>query len=185
MASSPATTSRTSASIGYDVVVNKPKIAAYRAPARPSPRSPSRASSTSWRGSSASTRSSSASRTPPRKATRRPTGRSIRASACRDAGGGARSIRTTKAPLRQEPGAAAWPRGFWFNIGGKTSSARSASTPTARSRWSKARPTSAARAPRIAMQLAEDARHRLRGRARHRRRHRLASATPTSPAAAA
>ena len=46
-------------------------------------------------------------------------------------------------------------RGFWFNVGLQVERAPPASTPTARSTWSKARPTSAARAPRIAMQLAE------------------------------
>ena len=62
---------------GYDVVVNKPKTAAYRAPGTPAGMfAPSRRS-TSWRRSWAWTRWTSGSRTPSKEGDHRPTGRQV------------------------------------------------------------------------------------------------------------
>ena len=105
--------------VGYDVVTNRPKVAAYRAPGGPISEYGVECVIDELAGNSIWIRSSSGFRTPPRKGPMRPMARNSGPSVWsrRSTRSRAHDHYKTKLGPNQGRGVAS---GFWFNIGGET-----------------------------------------------------------------
>ena len=183
-ASSRRTTSRTSSSKRYDVVVNKPKMAAYRAPGAPM----AAFATESLIDEIARTLEHRSDRAPPEerrraKATRRRTGRRTVRSGSRRCSRRRSSSRTGRAPLGAEAGRGL-ACGFWFNAG-MSSSATVALARRRQRHRGHGQPRHRRHARGAGADGRRGTRHSRRARAAESSPTPTPSATPTSPAAAA
>ena len=117
----PCTTSRTCAITGYDVVSNRPKVAAYRAPGAPiAAFGVESAMDELARKLGMDPIDAAREERAPGTAPRPPTASTYQRHRLRETLAAAKAHPHYSGAARAQPGARAWPAGFWFNIGGES-----------------------------------------------------------------